>query len=127
MRGDNGRPHCNRGSPHETFERRGDDLYMSVSIDSLQAIVGTSVMVDGIMRDERVEVKIPAGCQYGQQIIVSNHGMPQVNGISRGNLIVMVQITTPTDLTSAQLLILPLLSPKEARTFCLKRHKRSCL
>lgn len=123
-------------SPHETFERRGDDLYMSVSIDSLQAIVGTSVMVDGIMQDERVEVKIPAGCQYGQQIMVSNHGMPQVNGISRGNLIVMVQITTPTDLTSAQLLDLAALVAqrssdvlsdkdiKEAASEAKKKHPR---
>ena len=62
--------------------------------------------------------------------------MPQVNGISRGNLIVMVQITTPTDLTSAQLLDLAALvaqrSPdvlsdkdiKEAASEAKKKHPR---
>lgn len=89
---------------HEHFERRGDDLYRAVTIDALQAIVGTSVSVAGILQDESIEINIPAGCQYGQQIVVENRGMPRMNSIARGNFIAMIQIQTPVDLTRTQLL-----------------------
>ena len=36
----------------ERFERQGDDLYTTVRVDALEAIVGTTVTVDGIMKDE---------------------------------------------------------------------------
>lgn len=83
----------------ERFERQGDDLYTTVRVDALQAIVGTTVTVDGIMKGERVKVEIPAGCQYGQQIKVERQGM-----ISRGSLIAVVQVVVPTDLDKRQLL-----------------------
>ena len=71
----------------ERFERQGDDLYTTVRVAALQAIVGTTVTVDGIMKGERVKVEIPAGCQYGQQIKVERRGMPRQGMISRGSLI----------------------------------------
>ena len=88
----------------ERFERQGDDLYTTVRVDALQAIVGTTVTVDGIMRGERVKVEIPAGCQYGQQIKVERRGMPRQGMISRGSLIAVVQVVVPTDLDKRQLL-----------------------
>jgi molecular chaperone DnaJ len=88
----------------ERFERQGDDLYTTVRVDALQAIVGTTVTVDGIMRGERVKVEIPAGCQYGQHIKVERRGMPRQGMISRGSLIAVVQVVVPTDLDKRQLL-----------------------
>ena len=89
---------------NERFERQGDDLYCTVQVDSLQAIVGTSVTIDGIMKGERVVVEVPAGCQYGQQVVVERRGMPRMGMIARGNLIAVVRIETPRDLTKKQLL-----------------------
>ena len=88
----------------ERFERQGDDLYTTVRVDALEAIVGTTVTVEGIMKDERVKVEIPAGCQYGQQIRVERRGMPRQGMISRGSLIAVVQVVVPTDLDKRQLL-----------------------
>ena len=88
----------------ERFERQGDDLYTTVRVDALEAIVGTTVTVDGIMKDERVKVEIPAGWQYGQQIRVERRGMPRQGMISRGSLIAVVQVVVPTDLDKRQLL-----------------------
>ena len=73
-------------------------------MDALQAIVGTTVTVDGIMKGERVKVEVPAGCQYGQQIRVERRGMPRQGMISRGSLIAVVQVVVPTDLDKRQLL-----------------------
>lgn len=87
---------------HETFERQGDDLYCRVSVDSFDAILGTVVEMDGILEGERVSIEIPAGCQYGQQVVAKDHGMPSAAGSRRGSLIAVVEVLTPTDLTKGQ-------------------------
>ena len=88
----------------DRFERQGDDLYCTVQVDSLQAIVGTTVTIDGIMEGERVTVEVPAGCQFGQRVVVSGRGMPRMGMIARGNLVAVVHVETPSDLTKQQLL-----------------------
>ena len=88
----------------ERFERQGDDLYCTVKVDSLQAILGTTVTIDGIMEGEHVTIDVPAGCQFGQQVTVERRGMPRMGMIARGNLVAVVQVETPTDLTQKQLL-----------------------
>ena len=88
----------------DRFERRGDDLYCTVQVDALQAILGTTVTIDGIMEGERVTVEVPAGCQFGQQVVVERRGMPRMGMIARGNLVAVVQVEVPRDLTKKQLL-----------------------
>ncbi len=87
----------------ERFERQGDDLYYVASIDAIEAMLGTTVRTEGILPDDDVVVKIPAGCQYGQQIEVAGFGMPRLGSNARGRLIVAVQVTVPTDLDDDQL------------------------
>lgn len=86
----------------ERFKRQGDDLFCSARIDALEAMVGTSIEMDGILKDERIEVDIPAGCQYGQEIVIERHGMPRQNSSARGALHVVVDVVVPTNLTVAQ-------------------------
>ena len=74
----------------ERFERQGDDLYCTVTVDALQAIVGTAVSVDGILEGEQVTVSVPAGCQFGQRVVVEGHGMPRLGMAARGNLVAVV-------------------------------------
>ncbi len=88
----------------ERFERQGDDLYCTVKVDCLEAIVGTTVTIDGILDDEKVVIEVPAGCQFGQHVVVERRGMPRMGMIARGNLVAVVQVETPTDLTQAQIL-----------------------
>lgn len=90
-------------NPHERFDRQGDDLYCNINVDALEAIVGTTVEVDGIMADEVVEVEVPAGCQQGQQVEVLRYGMPRMGMSARGKLVATVNIVTPKDLTRDQL------------------------
>lgn len=88
----------------ERFERQGDDLYCTVKVDCLEAIVGTTVTIDGILDDEKVVIEVPAGCQFGQHVVVERRGMPRMGMIARGNLVAVVQVETPNDLTQAQIL-----------------------
>lgn len=88
---------------HETFQRQGDDLYCQVSIDSFAAILGTTIEVAGILEGETVRIDIPAGCQYGQQVVVEGFGMPRLGGSTRGSLIAVVEVVTPTDLSQERM------------------------
>ena len=87
---------------HEHFQREGDDLYCLVTIDSFGAMLGTTVHVDGILADETVTVNIPAGCQHGERVTVSGAGMPRMGSDLRGDLVAVVEVLTPTDLTEHQ-------------------------
>jgi glycosyltransferase involved in cell wall biosynthesis len=44
------------------------DADLQDDIDAIDAMLGTTVHIDGILADEHVDVEIPAGCQHGQQI-----------------------------------------------------------
>ena len=88
----------------DRFERQGDDLFCTVKVDALQAILGTTVTLDGIMAGEKVEVEVPAGCQFGQQVRVERRGMPRQGSSARGALVAVVQVEVPRDLTKKQLL-----------------------
>ena len=90
-------------APHERFERHGDDLYTPVEIDALSAIVGCTVEVEGILENETVQVEIPQGCDYGQQVVVEDAGMPRQGRAIRGKLIAVVAVNTPTDLSDEEL------------------------
>jgi molecular chaperone DnaJ len=88
---------------HERFDRQGDDLVCTVSVDSLQAIVGCDVEVKGILADENIVVEIAPGTQFGDHVVCHGHGMPNVSTGLRGDLICLVQIVTPTDIDPADL------------------------
>ena len=62
---------------HGRFERQGDDLFCRVEIDSLEAIVGMTLTVPGILDEEVVEIRVPAGCSFGEQVKVTGYGMPR--------------------------------------------------
>ena len=84
---------------NERFERQGDDLYAVTNIDAIEAMLGTTVHIDGILADEHIDVEIPAGCQYGQQVVVDAKGMPRLGASGRGRLVVVTNVTVPDDLS----------------------------
>ncbi|MBP3884148.1 MAG: molecular chaperone DnaJ [Olsenella sp.] len=89
--------------PDEMFERQGDDLFCEVTVDSLEAIVGKTVTLDGILSGEEVTVEVPAGCSWGQQVTVEGRGMPRLGSSARGNLIAVVRVVSPEDLSEDDL------------------------
>lgn len=82
-----------RQIPHPRFSRDGDDLICSVTINSLEAMVGTRLSVKGI-DGQNLDVQIPSGIQYGEEVIVSGHGMPVYSQPTRGDLRLSVEIKT---------------------------------
>lgn len=86
---------------HDRFERHGDDLYLDLSVSMVQAALGCTVEVDGIMPDERVSVHVPAGSQPGALVTVEGRGMPRIGGGgARGRLVARVKVVVPTELST---------------------------
>ena len=91
-----------RVQPHEFFDRDGDDLHGRANVSFIQAILGAEIEIDGIMPDEKVQVRIPAGCQNEQVVRVKGFGMPRLKSDIRGSMYVHVNVVIPEKITKKQ-------------------------
>lgn len=91
-----------RVKPHENFERDGNHLHAAITVPMVQAALGAELEVDGIMEDETVKVKVPAGTQAGDVVRVKGHGLPKLGSDSRGDLFVHVDVRIPKKLSKRE-------------------------
>jgi molecular chaperone DnaJ len=88
-------------APHYMMKRQGDDLYTGTMIDFASAALGTKIDVPCLDK-ETVKITVPAGTQSGTVLRVRGKGMPRLHGRGKGDLYVVIEIQTPTDLTPRQ-------------------------
>jgi molecular chaperone DnaJ len=90
---------------HPVFERKGDDLYISVPISFSQAALGDEIEIS-TLEGKNILLKIPAGIESGKILRISGKGIPHFSGPrgypGRGNLYVELVIRTPKRLTKKQ-------------------------
>ena len=86
---------------HSVFQRDGTTLLASVPISFTTAALGGTITVPGLDRVDH-EIRIPAGIQSGKQIRQRGAGMPVLNGRGTGDMVVQIEVETPTKLTSKQ-------------------------
>ena len=91
-----------RIEPHKEFKRDGDDLHILKQISITQAALGAQVQLQGILKDEMVEVDIPEGCQNEQIVRVKGKGISKFRKESRGDIYVHVSVVIPRSLTKHQ-------------------------
>jgi molecular chaperone DnaJ len=91
-------PHIRR---HPTFERHGDDLYMVRSVTFPEAALGRKLSVTGL-GGETLHVTIPPGTQSGTALRVNGKGMPRVGEKGKGDLFIVVEVRTPTELSDRE-------------------------
>ncbi|MDO4443568.1 MAG: molecular chaperone DnaJ [Slackia sp.] len=91
-----------RIQPHEFFEREGDNLHARANISFIQATLGAEIEIDGIFEDEKVQVRIPEGCQNEQVVRVKGMGMPRLNADTRGDMYVHINVLIPKKVTKKQ-------------------------
>ncbi|AEI37471.1 molecular chaperone DnaJ [Zymomonas mobilis] len=87
--------------PHQVFQRENYNLFAHVPISFTKAALGGSIHVPSL-DGEQHEIDIPAGIQSGKQLRRRGAGMPVLNGRGRGDLIVQIDVETPTHLTVKQ-------------------------
>ncbi len=86
--------------PHRIFERRKDDLYMTVPVSFAQAALGGEETVTTI-EGKQVKVKIPAETQTHAKFRLQGLGMPRLDG-GKGDLFIESIVQTPRNLTGKQ-------------------------
>jgi molecular chaperone DnaJ len=86
---------------HSVFEREGTTLFAQVPISFTTAALGGAVTVPGLDRTNH-EFRIPAGIQSGKQLRLRGAGMPALNGRGTGDLVIEVEVETPTRLSAKQ-------------------------
>jgi molecular chaperone DnaJ len=87
--------------PHPLLKREGDDLYTGAAIDFPSAALGTKVEVP-CLGGGRVNVTVPPGTQSGTALRLRGKGMPRLRARGKGDLYVVIEVRTPTDLTPRQ-------------------------
>jgi molecular chaperone DnaJ len=89
-----------RVQEHAFFERHENDLHCVVPINFAQAALGAEIEIPTL--GEPHKLRIPEGTQSGAQFRIRHKGLAGVNSSSRGDIVVHVQIKTPTKLTRDQ-------------------------
>ena len=85
---------------HKELQRDGLNVAYELHITFPDAAFGTSVEVPTI--DGRAKIKIPAGTQSGKIFRLKGKGFPDVNGYSRGDQLIHVNIWTPQHMTAEE-------------------------
>jgi molecular chaperone DnaJ len=81
---------------------QGIDLYTKTSVNCLTAIVGGSVIINGL--DNKIfSLTIPKGSQPGTKFRIAGQGLYQLNTSVRGDLYVELNVTIPQNLSEDQL------------------------
>jgi molecular chaperone DnaJ len=86
--------------PHEVFTREGDDLHCTLTLPMTAAALGTTVPLDTL--DGEQVINIRPGTQSGQVITIDGRGAGRLRSSSRGDLLVHIEVATPTRLDDRQ-------------------------
>jgi len=86
---------------HQIFQREGTTLFARCPISFTTAALGGTIEVPGL--DKKVHaIRIPPGIQSGKQLRQRGAGMPVLNGRGAGDMVVQIDVETPTRLTARQ-------------------------
>ncbi|GAA3829579.1 molecular chaperone DnaJ [Nocardioides panacisoli] len=98
-------------APHPLFTRHGNDLHCTVSLPMTAAALGTTLTLptleadldaeDGSGAETTYDLPIAPGTQSGHEAVLRGLGVPGLRG-GRGDLVVNVQVETPTRLDAHQ-------------------------
>jgi molecular chaperone DnaJ len=82
------------------FEREGDNIHSRTTIHVLDALLGTTTLVNTVHGP--VELKIPEGTQPNQVLRIKAKGMPVINTSRFGDHYITVNVEIPTSLSKSE-------------------------
>ena len=85
---------------HPFFERKGDDVHLTLPITAPEAALGTSIEVPTLRG--KVSMKVPPATSSGRTFRLPGYGMPRLKGGGAGDQLVAVKIVMPSELTSEE-------------------------
>jgi molecular chaperone DnaJ len=87
--------------PDPRFERDDIDLYHHLDISAVEATLGTKREVP-LLEGGTETLEIPAGTQPGTLLRMPGFGVPRLGRKGRGDLIIRVGVSIPTDITEEE-------------------------
>lgn len=85
---------------HEQLKREGDNLHYDLYISFSEAALGTSKDIE--TANGKVRIKLEPGIQSGKILRLKGKGIANINGYSKGDLLVHVNVWTPKQLSKEQ-------------------------
>ena len=85
---------------HEHFQREGNTIYLRLPLAMTQAALGCKLKVPTVHGEK--SLKIPAGTQSGANFTLRHEGVKALRSGELGDMIVVVDVQIPTDLTDRQ-------------------------
>ncbi len=85
---------------HPLFQREDNNLIYRTQISFVEAALGTELEIPTLTGS--LPLTVPAGTQPGTRFTLYGEGVPILRGNGRGNLIVELELRTPTNLTPRQ-------------------------
>lgn len=107
----------------ENFIREGNDLIYNLFISIPDAVLGAKVEVPTI--DGKAKIKIEPGTQSGKTLRLRGKGIPDLNGYSKGDLMVRVNIFVPKKISNSEKKTLEELSKSDS--FNPEKHKQESI
>jgi curved DNA-binding protein len=100
--GDDSIPHLPRGNlnvtivvmPDPLFSRNGDDLYTTIYISPIEAMIGCRKKIKFITGSEK-EIEIRPGVETGVEFASHGHGFDNPHTGGKGRFVTVLQIRTP--------------------------------
>jgi molecular chaperone DnaJ len=86
---------------HSVYAREGTTLIADCPVTFTTAALGGSITLPGV-DGQKVELKVPAGVQSGEQLRQRGAGMSVLNGRGRGDLVARIIVETPSKMNSKQ-------------------------
>ncbi|HSF52837.1 MAG TPA: DnaJ C-terminal domain-containing protein, partial [Algoriphagus sp.] len=93
------------------LQREGNNVIYDLHVSFIDAALGASLEVPTI--DGKVKIKIDPGTQSGKMLRLKGKGIKDINGYTRGDQLIMVNIWTPTELSREERNILESLRNSE--------------
>jgi len=86
---------------HAIYSREGTTLIADCPISFTTAALGGSISLPGV-DGNKVEIKIPAGVQSGEQLRHRGSGMSVLSSRGRGDMVARILVETPTRMSKEQ-------------------------
>ncbi len=99
--------------PHEFFEREGDHVICRIPVSMVDACLGAEIDVPTLQGERKL--KIPKGTQTGEVLRFRNEGFPNLRGFGRGDQVMEIHVTIPTNLNKRQEEILREFAEEESK------------
>lgn len=85
---------------HEFFGREGQQVFLRYPMSMVRAALGCEVEIPTIHGS--AQLKVSAGTQSGEHFTLRGEGVPSLRGGAKGDMIVEIQVQTPTKLNKKQ-------------------------